>query len=181
MTSPRTLGSAHRPTGPVLTAVAVELHALDLVVQWQRCGIAADYVAEHLALSFAHHATARSVLSTVANELLENAAKFCADKTESIRLSARHMGEVIELVTRNGAEAKDVSALEHVFAELAGGDLDAAFARRIEAKSRGGLGLLILAKDYAVQLGADLAPAAAPGRTDVTLRAVLSTQQLEQA
>jgi hypothetical protein len=42
-----------------------------MVVQWRRCGVVADYVAEYLALSFEQPSYAQSVLSTVTNERSE--------------------------------------------------------------------------------------------------------------
>lgn len=175
----RVLGAPPRPLPAPLTSIELELRALDMVVQWRRCGMVADHVADYLSVSFEHPDVARNVLSTVANELVENAVKFSADKTKAIRIAVRHRGELVELVAENVSEARHVAGLEQLFAELARGDHAATFARRIEAPTRGGLGLLILAKDYSAELGAELV-AAANGDTAVTLRVLLSTKELEQ-
>ena len=49
MTS-RTLGVVPGTLPPALTAIEVQMSALDMVVQWRRCGIVADYLADYLAL-----------------------------------------------------------------------------------------------------------------------------------
>lgn len=177
MTATRTLGALRRSLPPVLTEITIEARALDLVVEWRRCGILADHLADYLALSFEHQGVAQSVLSTVANELVENAVKFSADKAQPIRIAARHRGDQVEIESRNLAEPAHVAALESLFADLGRGDLPARFAERVEREQRGGLGLLILAKDYGAELSAELAPGGP--HAAVTLRAVLSTKELE--
>jgi hypothetical protein len=154
--------------------LALEVPALDMVVQWRRCGV----IAEYLALSFEEPAYAKSVLSTVANELVENAVRFSAEKARPIRVEARHRGEVMELLVSNLAPKHHVQGLEALFADLARGDLTSVFQERVEASTRGGLGLLILAKDYGAVLGAMLGPDEEGDRMPVTIQVVLSTREL---
>lgn len=180
MTS-RRLGAPklHLPTA--LTSLVLEVPALDMVVQWRRCGVVADYIAEYLALSFEEPAYAQSVLSTVANELVENAVRFSSEKARPIRVEARHRGEVVELLVSNLAAQQHVRGLETLFDDLARGDLTSVFRERVEAGTRGGLGLLILAKDYGAVLVATLDPEEAPDRTPVTIQVVLPTKELSHS
>ena len=56
-----------------LSTMAVQLLPLDMIVQWKRCGQTADYIASYLAYHFRDFGRAMNVLSTVLNELIENA------------------------------------------------------------------------------------------------------------
>jgi hypothetical protein len=173
----RRLGPSPLPLPAALTSLVLEVPALDMVVQWRRCGVVADYVAEYLALSFEQPSYAQSVLSTVTNELVENAVRFSADKARPIRVEAHHRGEVVELLVSNLAAESHILGLEALFADLARGDLTSVFRERVEARTRGGLGLLILAKDYGAVLGAMLAPEQ-EARTQITMQVVLPTKEL---
>ncbi len=181
MNGVRLLGTlaAAEDAAPPLSAIALDVPALDLVMQWGRCGVIADFLADYLSYSFARQEVARSVLSTVANELVENAGKFAGDKRESVRFLARHRGERVEIVSENRASPRHVAVLEALFAALDRERPDALFARRIESGERGGLGLLILAKDYA-SLGASLGAPDADGLVPVTIVAALDAEQVEQ-
>ena len=174
----RILGAAPRSWPAPLTAIEVKVQALDMVVEWRRCGIVADYIADYLALSCEQSAYARSVISTVANELMENAVHFSAEKSRPIHVQASHRGDVVELAASNVAEARHIAGLERLFADLSRGDLVAVFRERVEAASRGGLGLLGVVKDYAAELGAVLASNETEGLVDVRVHVLLPAKEL---
>jgi len=176
----RTLGVVPGTLPPALTAIEVQMSALDMVVQWRRCGIVADYLADYLALSFEQPDYARSVLSTVANELVENAVRFSAEKARPIRIHASHRGDVVELVVSNLSNQRHVEGLEKLFLDLSRDDLAAVFRERVEAGTRGGLGLLLLAKDYGAELGAVVVSQETDTRA-VTMHVVLPAKELVQS
>jgi hypothetical protein len=166
-----------------LTSVDIELRALELVVHWRRCGLTADWLALFFAYDFEPQArqTAESILSTVINELLENAAKFCADKQRSVRIAVRHHGDFVSIETLNAAAGIHATTLRQTIEELTRADLDELFARRMQTKNTpgaSGIGLLILKKDYAVRLGAKLTPIAGD-EWNVEVRVDLSVGQVE--
>jgi hypothetical protein len=180
MTGARRLGTRTEGDAmPPLTSIALDVPALDLVMQWGRCGVIADFLADYLACSFSRREVARSVLSTVANELVENAGRFAGDKRGGVRLFARHRGEHVEIGSENRAAPRHVAVLEGLFAALDRESPEVLFARRIESGERGGLGLLILAKDYG-SLGATLGDPDADGLASVTIVAALDVAQVEQ-
>jgi len=138
---------------PAITGAAVELRALDLVAHWKRCGLTADWLAPYFAYDFEPEArdAAQNVLATAVNELLENAAKFCADKRSTLRLSVRHHGDFIRIETMSVADDARTAAFRAVLEELGRADLAELFARRIEHPQEpgsSGVGLVILKKDY---------------------------------
>lgn len=170
-------------TAPALTSTSIAMPAMDFVVQWSRCGITADYVADYLAYAFERRDVARSVITTAANELLENAAKFTSDKKAPVRIAARLRGDFLELEVENVADASHVDALAAVLDALSRGEAPSLFASRIEANERGGLGLIILARDYAARLGAKIVSVNG-GSLDpsftVTVRASIAADEVEQ-
>ncbi|MGH7617261.1 MAG: slr1658 superfamily regulator [Gemmatimonadaceae bacterium] len=183
---PRTVGIFDEGAALAITSATVALPAMDFVVQWRRCGITADYVADYLAYAFERRDVARTVITTAANELLENAAKFTTDKKTAVRIVGRLRGTMLELEVENVSDATHIETLSAVLNALSRGEAPALFAERLESKERGGLGLIILAKDYAARLGARITPrSGAPDGVNgdsfsVTVRAAIDADQMEQ-
>ncbi len=165
------------PARPPLCAVSLDLVPVDLLTQWRRCGMISDCFAEYLSYAFEHRDVARSILSTVVNELVENVAKFSADKLAPARLTLEHHGATLLVESRSVSDPVHVGRLEEELAELAAGDAAAVFARLLA--DRRGLGLALVASDYRAALGATVTPAGA-GLSTVCLRAALPASEVEQ-
>lgn len=168
--------------GPrAITGTEISVRALELVAHWKRCGLTADWLAGFFAYDFEIDCrdAAASVLATTINEVIENAAKFCADKSAPITIAVRHHGDFIRIETRNRANATQAANLRAAMMELATSDLGELFARRIEHQSEpgaSGLGLLILKKDYHAKLGVKLVPAGT--ESDVHVQVTLDTEEV---
>ena len=172
------LGAFPEPPAPALSAIELEVFPLDLVTEWRRCGMIADFMADYMVHEFERREAARSILSTVANELIENAAKFSADKRAAARVAIRHHGEVVHAELRNDAAAKHVEDLREVLAQLAREDATGVFRHRLE--HRRGLGIALLARDYGATVGATATPVETGGMVTVCLRVALSAVEVEQ-
>jgi hypothetical protein len=162
----------------LLTAIEIEVLPIDLVTEWRRCGMVADFLADYVVHAFERRDAARSILSTVANEPVENAAKFSVDKRTPARVAIRHHGDAVHAEVRNVAGEKQVQGLREVLADLGRGDATAVFHARVERRM--GLGLALLARDYGALVGATIGPADGAGRIAVCLRVALSTAEVEQ-
>ena len=156
----------------------MEILPLDLVTEWRRCGMIADFMADYMVHAFERRPVARSVLSTAMNELVENAAKFSADSRTPARLSIRHHGDVVHLETWNVAPAAHVERLRALLEALARGDAVAVWRARIE--ERLGLGIAMLARDYGATIGATTTRAGDGGSYTVCLRVSVSAAEVEQ-
>lgn len=178
MSTVTVLGAFPEPHEPPLSAIEMEVVPIDLVTEWRRCGMIADFMADYMVHGFERRDTARSVLSTVMNELVENAAKFSADARAPAHASIRHHGEVVHLEVRNAATASHVQHLRGLLAELAGGDATTVWQTRIG--DRRGLGLAMLARDYGATVGATAASTGEGGNVTVCLRVALSAAEVEQ-
>ncbi len=178
MTDSRQLGRTWGvPARPPLCAIATEIVPLDLLTQWRRCGMISDCLADYLSYAFERRDVARSILSTVVNELVENVAKYSADKLVPARVALEHHGTTLLVESRSVASAVHVETLAEELAELAAGDAAAVFARRMG--QRLGLGLALVASDYGASLGATVTPSGG-GLSTVLVRAVLPAIEVEQ-
>jgi hypothetical protein len=172
------LGAFPEPPSRPLSALELEITPIDLLTEWRRCGMIADFMADYMARHFEPRETARSVLSTVLNELVENAAKFSADKRAAAHVSIRHHGEVVHAEIRNETTDDRVDELREVLSALVRDGATAVFRRRME--DRRGLGLALLARDYGTTLGATVEAVGAEGKIEVCLRVALSAAEVEQ-
>lgn len=172
------LGAFPEPPSQALSAIELAVVPIDLVTEWRRCGLVADFMADYMVHAFERRDAARSILSTVANELVENAAKFSSNKRAAAQVAIRHHDEVVHAEVRNQATEKHVQGLREVLADLARGDATAVFHRRVERRL--GLGLALLARDYGAMVGATIEPADAGGELAVCLRVALSAAEVEQ-
>lgn len=138
---------------------SLSLLPIDIFDHWDRCGDLADFVGGYFQYSF-RSANSRSIVSTVVNELLENAVKYSRNKSSLIQLDIRKRQEhivarVSNLIPRNQREhfitiCRDLFErdLEELYLEkLTRGQQDHTFS---------GIGLILLKKDYEARLGMNI-------------------------
>jgi hypothetical protein len=171
-------------TQDAITELRMRFVPLDLVAHWKRCGMVADFLAHFLAYNFEDAAGATNIISTVLNEILENAVKFSADKHTKIALSLKHTGEQLEIETTNVAAKKDVETLARRMERLLTEDVEELFVQQLEHtavadSTASGLGLISLKKDYKAELGARFKEID-DGKWEVVFRLLLSTDEIEQ-
>jgi hypothetical protein len=145
-----------------LAGIELVLRPSELMRHWERCGLTADWIASYLVhdIESADRAPAKNVLSTVINELVENAVKFTTND-EGIRIAAHHHGAFVRIETWNTTPEARARLLEETLEELARTTLDSLFARRVASGSGNetpGIGLLIIKRDYDGQINAVLTP-----------------------
>ncbi len=130
---------------------------LELVSQWRRCGLVSDFLANYHSFCFNDPKKALSILSTIINELLENAVKFSIDKNKLVTLSLRHSNHTIYIETINIAHQENASKLNEFAFKLDQNDADTLFFEQLETAATtsglSGLGLHSIIKDYDAQLG----------------------------
>lgn len=165
------------PARAPLCEISTELVPVDLLTQWRRCGMISDCLAEYMSYAFDRREVARSILSTVVNELVENVAKYSADKLAPARVSLAHLGEKLLVESTSVASAEHVARLGEELVELAAEEAATVFARRMA--QRRGLGLALVANDYGAALGATVTPSGG-GLSTVCVRAFLPSIEVEQ-
>jgi hypothetical protein len=178
MTAETVLGKMVEALGRPLVSIRIEVVPIDLVTEWRRCGIVADFAAEYLEWAFLRRDVAHSVLSTVLNELVENAAKFSVDARARTEIALLHYGEMVHLEVRNVSPQEHVERLARILDDLARDGGDAVFRRCME--ERFGLGLALIARDYAATVGARVSAGTNKGESAVCVRVSLSAREVEQ-
>ena len=182
------VGDTLTPQDPAdrLSKLRVELLPIDLIVQWRRCSKMADFLAGYFEYHFEDRPVAAQVLSTGLNELIENLAKFSANKQKPVSIEINHYGELLTVTTENEAARPQATALRARLARMATTDAEELFLEQLEHtassdRAASGLGLINLKKDYGARLAAEIrAVPDDPERFVVSLQLVLNVDAIER-
>ncbi|NQY75322.1 MAG: hypothetical protein HRT90_11295 [Candidatus Margulisbacteria bacterium] len=156
----------------------------DLVTFWKRCGLTADFMAEYQSFNFEDAEKATNILSSVVNELLENAVKFSTDKNEPLCLSMSYSGEHLDIIVKNIADSESAEIFKKYVQNIMTKDVERLFFDQLENISDKGpeesrLGLLTIVKDFGGQLGLNISPHNQNGMHKITLKVVLNKKEVE--
>ncbi|TGL38942.1 DUF6272 family protein [Leptospira perdikensis] len=147
--------------------IQIQLTPLDLMRHWRRIGIMSDFIGYFYGFSFLPNVPTDSMemknsnivssISTVFNELLENAAKYSYDKKADIDISLIHRGKTIEMFVQNQTNEKNVTAYEASLKDIfSANDLESLYLEKLETNendpNRSGIGLIMILKDYPVEM-----------------------------
>lgn len=168
-----------------ISVLALKLARIDLVAHWRRCGTTADFIGDFLSDHFHRPATAANVLSTVVNELIENAVKFSLSDARSVEVSVPLFDDCLIVQTRHLAQRDQADALLLSLEALSASTPEVLFLEQLEhtaAEDReaSGLGFITLVKDYGAILGARITPTPQEGVVGVTVQARLSAELIDQ-
>ncbi len=135
---------------------------LELMSRWERCSLISDFMAQYNPLDQDILPKSTNLLSTILNELLENAIKFSTDKL--VNVSIKHFGDEIEIEAINITNTENVGKLMILINSLNQTDSEVlllqSFEKTIESPQHdySGLGLLSLIQDYNSHLGIKIVP-----------------------
>lgn len=150
-----------------VSIIQIQLKPLDLMRHWRRIGIMSDFIGYFYGFSFLPNVPSESMdmknseivnsISTVFNELLENAAKYSYDKKADIEISLIHRGKTFEMLVRNKTNESIVNAYEASLKEIfSAKDLEKLYIEKLETNEndphRSGIGLIMVLKDYPVEM-----------------------------
>ena len=163
--------------------LALTLSPSELTAHWQRCGLISDFVAGYISAAYAaEHREASApmftAISTVFQELIENAAKFSRKREAPISVRVKHFSRILMLEVENGTTAAFAQRFEEYLGTLLESpDLDAVYLQILESKTesaaaaqRSGIGLLVLRKDHGIRVGVRFGEDE-QGRPTITVRA----------
>lgn len=136
--------------------------------RWKHNGISADFLGDYFAAFFPGDAssentlnrkdTVKTIVSFIANELLENAVKY-SDRTANLPITITlylYEQELIFQVT-NYAQQATVEKYQNFIRELLNSDPDELYTRQLEKTAMGtgesNIGLLTIVNDYSARLG----------------------------
>ncbi len=127
----------------------------DILNCWESAGNLSDSVAEHYQCKFSSMPK-NSSISMILNELIENATKFSKDKSSSIEIDTKKIKDKLLICISNEVTKHDWNQFIKISNELFSSNLHSLFLSRLyKLKNRSsspGLGLILLKKDYNVEL-----------------------------
>lgn len=173
------LGRWTPPPTPALSSVEVEVLPIDLLSEWSRCGATADFLAAYLGAAYAAREVAVNVLSTIANELVENAAKFAADDRSAIRVSIVRYGTEVHVETASVTSADRAAELAARLEQLERERPRDVVVRGLSAGGHVGVGLAMLASDYRAAIGAAVSDGPTAALRRVRVRAAIPAAEVE--
>lgn len=162
--------------------LSLTLSPSELMSHWQRCGQISDFVAGYVSTAYSAEPATRDLMftaiSTVFQELIENAAKFSRKREASISVRVRHFSRILVYEVENTTTPAFAERFAEYLEQIArADDLGAVYLAIVEAQTespaealRSGIGLLVLRKDHEVRLGVRFSADEA-GRPVVTVRA----------
>ncbi len=168
-----------------LSSMRIRVSPLDLIMNWRRCGLTADYMASFFAYHFVDVPRATNLLSTVINEMVENCVQYSADTRTPVSISASHFGEIVTLETTNRSHSAQVEVFTSFMDRLLIEDAESLFLARIELNAlldedTSGLGLITVKKDYLSGIGVRVIFDHNTQHHDVAVQLHLDAEQIDE-
>jgi hypothetical protein len=129
---------------------AVTFLPLDIFDDWERGGKLADFIAEYYSPQFEQEEQ-QDMISTVTNELIENAVKFSRNNSTAVEIAVRKRGDSLLIRTQNAIPRHRRETFLATCRELYESDLDQLYLNRIEdseTSENSRIGLILMKKDY---------------------------------
>lgn len=148
-----------RESIPAEGDVFIRLKPIDLISHWKRCGMLSNFAAAFYAYAREESAFQENVISTVFNELIENATKYSVRRGAEVSIHMMLYDSVLKVQIENITTEHHFKRFkEHLANLLTHEDLDQLYfdtlAGKSEKNSESGIGLLLLIKDYHIKMGA---------------------------
>jgi Uncharacterized protein conserved in bacteria len=137
---------------------------LKLLTHWKKCSLVANFFGTYQSFSFKERKKITSILSTITNELLENAVKFTSNKNNLVTLSLRRYNDTISIQTINICEKAYITNIKEIVSSLEKNKAEDIFLSHIESsaksknKTSSKLGLVSIIKDYGAKIGIKIEP-----------------------
>lgn len=165
---------------PAESSASMVFHPIDLLTHWKRCGILADFIASFYSFTSPGKQDDRVLynLSTVINELIENAAKFSRPRSQ-VGMNLRHYSNLLLIEVTNEVHAQHSENFRKFASNLLEADIEELYFRKLEEKqesdTQSGIGLMMILKDYPVTLAFRF-QSIDDNFTKITVRAHISTE-----
>ncbi|GBF42211.1 GHKL domain protein [Leptospira ellinghausenii] len=136
--------------------LSISVSVADMAFYWKRCDVLSNFISQFYFHSFESKQLDQNTISTVINELVENAAKY-SDKEESkIHIEIKDLGNQLRIEVKNIITPWMKAIFENKIQTIQSHDINELYFEALEAHHKGiptfGLGLLRLLKDYQLPL-----------------------------
>lgn len=144
---------------PAEGAVTITVKPIDMIAYWKRCGLMADFAAAFYSYTQEEPEAQENIISTIFNELIENASKYSVKTNGIVSISTKLYNTVLKIQIENyTSEENYLKLYGHLKKLTEAEDLDELYIKilseKADASAESGIGLLLLAKDYNLKIGA---------------------------
>ena len=157
---------------------------LELVSHWRKCSLASNFLANYDMFKFEHQKKAQVVLSTIINELIENAVKYNADQNKLVSVSLQKKTTEITIETMNSTTKESTEKLKKFIETLHTKSFEDLFMEAFEKitlsdANESGLGLLTILKDYHGKLGIKVEPSTRKGLYSILVKTSIPIEEFD--
>ncbi|MCZ8240003.1 MAG: histidine kinase [Leptospiraceae bacterium] len=135
----------------------LRLQPIDMMSQWKRIGMVSDFTAEFFGQHQSLGNLTKNSVSTVVNELVENAAKFAKPRNGLIDLDLKFYSSLIKIEVRNIVSERMRGNFEMHIKRVLTGDIEKMYFDHLESlvskADTSGIGYLLMYKDYPIRFG----------------------------
>lgn len=135
----------------------MRLQPIDMMSQWKRIGRVSDFTADFFVNNQNLNEFVTNSVSTVVNELVENAAKFAKPRNGLIDLDLKYYSTIIKIEIRNIVSDRMRGNFEETIKKYLSGDIEKMYYEQLESlvnrDNTSGMGYLLLYKDYPIRFG----------------------------
>jgi hypothetical protein len=138
--------------------ITIRLKPIDLITYWKRCGTLANFMAAFYAYTLETPMELENSISTVFNELIENATKYSVKKEAEVSIKMMLYDTVLKMQIENITTEHHFKKFQAHFRKLIeANDLEEAYfealIKKADEKYDSGIGLLLIMKDYPIKMG----------------------------
>lgn len=144
---------------PAEGVVTIVVKPIDMIAYWKRCSLMADFAAAFYSYTQDEPEVQENIISTIFNELIENASKYSVKTNGKVSIHTKLYDTVLKIQIENYTSKENYLKLyQHLKKLKETEDLDELYIKTLseksDAPSESGIGLLLLAKDYNLKIGA---------------------------
>ncbi|RAP32674.1 hypothetical protein DID80_08570 [Candidatus Marinamargulisbacteria bacterium SCGC AAA071-K20] len=157
---------------------------LELIENWKKCSLVSNFFANYQSFNFMDQERVVLILSTVINELLENAVKFTSDKNKLVSIALKHFDSTVSVETVNLSNTENVTKLKDMIHKLRTTDPESLILEQIVKAANtnlneSGLGILSLLRDFKANLGIKIIEKPDPDLYEVFTKVVFTDEALK--
>ncbi|MCW7493377.1 ATP-binding protein [Leptospira sp. 2 VSF19] len=163
--------------------LSIAVSAADMNFYWKRCDVLSNFISQFYFHSYEAKKLDKNAISTIINELVENAAKYSDKENSKIHIEIKDLGTDLRLEVKNRVTPWMKAIFENKIKTIQEGDINQLYFDALESRNNGsgseGLGLLILLKDYQLKLAYEFCKTDESG-FDLTIRVHIPVENCQK-
>jgi len=136
---------------------------IDHSKDWEKCSLISNFFADYCVSSFHKKKEIKSILSTIINELIENAMKHSYQDQNEINIFLKNCEKEIVVITENIATSDTANNLIHTLNQLQTKDIESLIINRMKNnlmynQEQSEIGLLNIIHNFKTSISAKITP-----------------------